>query len=297
MLKLHQPIDICSAQDLIAALMRQRYVHCVPSQTTRSTMERVLQDLETHRSHWQGFVLGPALPTTDWHYASGALVCLRDLGLGWNADTLYILSPDQAAAESMRTIAKHWDATEITTYSAARTQHLVAQTGVLTAVRWQASVEPAKKTDYLSIYSHEPPILLEQAQLLQNCSAQSLVAALMRRGQFGRFDPQQVLADLHTHASTWRSFLMGPELPEWGADLEGCLEAMVWLPQEWGGDHLYVWAWDEADAMHLRSLAQRWRCDQTRIIDGIVAAQLLNLPNAAPIVMFRWSDLVSGEAN
>ena len=293
LLDLNQPIDSCSAQDLMAALMLQRYVPYADPQITRATMERVLLDLNAYPYLWQSFVMRTALPTTDWWYASGALLSLRDLGLGWNADTLYILSPDIDAAEGVQLLASGWDCTEITTYSAKQTQYLSSclKDGVLTAARWRSSAEPSRKTDYVSVYSSAPPIVFNQPLPLGECYAQTLMAALMMRGEVGRFQPQRVLEDLHAHRSTWRSFMMDSGLPEFGADLQASLDSMAWLPQEWGGNYFYVWAWDVADAMYLQSLRDRWQCDEVWVIDGIEADQLLNLPNAAPLVIFAWWDV------
>lgn len=292
MLDLNQPLDRCSTQDMIAALMLQRYVHWTSPQEIRRQMEQVLLDLDDHRPLWRAFVMGPALPAIDGRYFPGSLICLRDLGLGWNADTLYILSEDFASAEAVRKLALRWGCTEITTYSAEQTEHLVSEEGILTAARWQDTTRLPQKIDYLDVYSNNPEIRLERSLPLGECSAQTLCAALMQRGQFGQFKPQQVLDDLQTYADTWNSFVMGPGLPEPEANLQGCLELLHWLPQEWGGDHLYVWAWGEADAMKLHSLSDRWECSESKVIEGAAAAQLLNLPNEHFVVMFTWKDSV-----
>lgn len=78
------PLGSCSAQEIIATLM----LH----QQAPLTMQRVLNDLAIHWKWWDGFVSGPALPTTDQGADPGALVCLRNLWTGWNANTLYVLA-------------------------------------------------------------------------------------------------------------------------------------------------------------------------------------------------------------
>ncbi|BAU16098.1 hypothetical protein LEP3755_66650 (plasmid) [Leptolyngbya sp. NIES-3755] len=111
----------------------------------------------------------------------------------------------------------------------------------------------------------------------------------MRCARFGNFDPELVARDLDEEAHRWRSFIFGPPLPEDEQDLQHYLETLIWLPQEWGGNCLYLWAWDEADAMWLQRLKQRWRCDTVRVIDEEVVRSL-NLPDTALLLVYEWGD-------
>ena len=56
--------------------------------------------------------------------------------------------------------------------------------------------------------------MLDLTKSVGDCSPQELVAALMLKAAFNRFDPKQVLSDLYAHQEWWKSFVMGPPLPE-----------------------------------------------------------------------------------
>lgn len=284
MLDLNQPIGSCSAQDLAAALMLHH--------RDRARMERILLDLACNRENWRAFVLGPALPTEADKPHRALLDCLRDLGLGWRAETLYIVSPDDKAARRLRLQAKRWGCSEVTQYSQAQSQQFGLIGGILSAMRWSAPLSSPSQIDYNALYSTEDaPILLDNTRSLGECSAQTLMAGLMQRGQFRQFDPHLVLEDLQRHSILWRSFVFGPQMPASPTELGGCLELLSWLPDEWGGDHLYLWAWDGADAIDLYRLSDRWQCDEVRVFEDEAAAQLLGLLKAAPVIVASWWDL------
>lgn len=284
MLNLNQPIGSCSAQDLAAALM---LLH-----RDRDRMERILLDLACNRDNWQSFVLGPALPDKPGEPHRGVLASLRDLGMGWTANTLYILSPDDKAAKRLRLQAKRWGCSNVMQYSKEQSQQFGVISGMVSTMHWSAPLSPPGNTDYNALYSTENlPILLNATRSLGESSAQTLMVALMLRAQFHPFDPHLVLADLQAHSILWRSFVFGSALPDPQVGLCRPLELLSWLPDEWGGNHLYIWAWDSSDAIDLQRLCDRWQCDEVQVFGDEAAARLLHLPKAAPVIVASWSDL------
>lgn len=283
MFDLRTSIQTASAQSLIAALM---LLH-----PQKSLMERILFDLAAHPQLWKSFVLAPTLPPTEEAAYLGILACLRDLAFGWTADTLYILAPDSGAAEQVRSLSIHWQCSESTLYSSERTEYLTLTTGILVALRWRTASAEFEERDYDQLYRANANIRFDVSRSLCHSSAQSLVTALVRRGQFGKFDPQQVLGDLKKHRVRWRSFLLGPPLPESGVNLQHCLETLTYLPPDWGGNCLYLWAWNMVEAMLLQSLHQKWQCTDVAVFTVAESSRLLDLAEAAPVVMYVWDDV------
>lgn len=138
-------------------------------------------------------------------------------------------------------------------------------------MRWQAPPDSGRDPDYDQLYLDNLDARFDNTRLLQQASAQSLVAALVRRGKFAKFDPQLVLSDLEKHRSRWRSFIFGPPLPEPDVDLEFCLESLSYLPQDWGGNCLYLWAWNMEEALLLQSLRHPWCCDEVSVFTVVKA--------------------------
>ncbi|MGG6270902.1 hypothetical protein ACQ4M3_41415 [Leptolyngbya sp. AN03gr2] len=170
------------------------------------------------------------IPPTEEAVYSGILACLRDLAFGWTADMLYILTPNSTSAEAVRSLCTTWNCSEVTVYSPERTHYLTFGSGILLSMRWQVPPDSRQDPNYDQLYLDNLDARFDSTRSLQQASAQSLVTALVRRGKFGKFDPQLVLSDLEKHRSRWRSFIFGPPLPEANVDLEFCLESLSYLP-------------------------------------------------------------------
>ncbi|BAU16097.1 hypothetical protein LEP3755_66640 (plasmid) [Leptolyngbya sp. NIES-3755] len=272
MIDLNLPAQDVSPQSLICDLM---LLH-----PERDRMEQIILDLASRPQFWSSFIFGPAMPANE-HEAQ--LGILRDLAFGWTADTLYVRSPDMTAAEVMRSLGRRWDCDEITTYSPARTAYLLVQSGVLTAIRWQHS--PASRPRNTVSIPNSSLISFDLTKSLGECSAQAIVVALMRRTKCPHFDVELVLNDLANHVTQWRSFIFGSPLPEAHQNLHGCLEALRYLPAEWQGNCLYLWAWDTTAATCLQALGQRWNCLEASIFTEEESARLLDFLGAAPLAI------------
>lgn len=279
MIDLNSPVQDASAQDLVCALM---LLH-----RERDLMEQITLDLAARPQIWDSFVLGPALPAIEYESYRGIFSCVRDLGLGLTADTLYVKSPDRSAAEIVRAMAHRWQCTQITTFSAEHTTYLMGCPGILSAIRWQQLVQPSR-SDYDTLYANKSMTWLNRSQSIGQCSAQAIVAALMRRTRCEDFDPEIVFAALADNTSMWRSFVMGPELTEEGTSLQGCLKVLSSLPSHWSGNCLYLWSWDNADAVLLQELSHRWQCSAVSVFDETETARLLNVNNDGLLVMYEW---------
>lgn len=274
----------CSAQEIIATLL----LH----QQNPLTMQRVINDLAAHWNWWDGFVSGPALPTTDQGADPGSLACLRDLWTGWNADTLYILAPNAITARSLRALAQGWNCTRIDVYpirfrfeqlfkrSRIRGQHLVI-------AHWQRTVFMAEEMDFGRTYDPTSP-QFDRLPQLSECSPQLLAAGLFLRHGSEKLHAPSILDDLQANSQLWYSFVSGPQLPSADIELEHCLRGLCGLPDNFSVDCLYIWSRSRAAAEQLQVLSQRWRCKSATILTSPETAKLLALPKGPPVVVVSW---------
>ncbi|XHX76379.1 MAG: hypothetical protein RBJ76_18285 [Stenomitos frigidus ULC029] len=132
--------------------------------------------------------------------------------------------------------------------------------------------------------------MLDLAKPIGDCSPQEWVAALMLKAAFNQFDPKQVLSDLYTHQEWWKSFVMGPPLPEDAeAPLHRMLLALRDLGYRWKADTLYVLTRDDECVLPLLDLGKGWHYDHTEVIDRTRTGQLLGRhPAPPPIVVYWW---------
>ena len=276
---LRRPLRVCSAQDIFAALMLKH--------PNRSLMQQVLANLYEHPMEWKSFFLGSYPIESSQDLSSGGLACLRDVRLGWNADTLYILSPDAASAKTLQSRSRIWNGL-VTVHSPEQTLALTAADGVLLTLYWQP--EQSEKRDYLALYdSGLPPTLPSAHGAVCTCTTQMLLATLMHRGQPGLIDdPHTVLNDLYSHCHLWRSFVPSSASFDRKTSSQGVLRGLPTLPNAWYADRLYIWAWEESDIFELRELAERWDHDQFQVYDECEAADLLNLPEEVWLVEISW---------
>lgn len=132
--------------------------------------------------------------------------------------------------------------------------------------------------------------MLDLTKTVGECTPQELVAALMLKGAFNQFDPKQVLSDLYAHQEWWKSFVMGPPLPE---DLEDPL-ARILIPlrdlgYRWKADTLYVLTCDDEYVLPLLDVGKEWQCSSTDVIDRTRTGSLLGrYPAPSPIVVYWW---------
>lgn len=71
--------------------------------------EQIVQDLLAHRELWTAAMLDRFCFSRPGKLPSIGLIKLRDLEENiWNADTLYILTPDSASAHRLAEIAEEW---------------------------------------------------------------------------------------------------------------------------------------------------------------------------------------------
>lgn len=104
--------------------------------------------------------------------------------------------------------------------------------------------------------------MFDQQKPVEECTAQELVADLMRQTACDALDPEQVLQDLSKHPELWNRFWMGPLLP---LDKEGASSlSLIFLrdlPQFWHADTLYVLAKSQECLPKLKSLGFQWNYD------------------------------------
>ena len=272
----------CSAQEIIATLM----LH----QQNPLTMQRVLNDLAAHWKWWDGFVSGPALPTTDQGADPGSLGCLRDLWTGWNADTLYILAPNAITARSLGTLAQGWNCTHIDCYP-IRFEKLFKRSRIkgqhLMVAHWQRNIFLTEEMDFSATYELTSP-QFDRLPKLRECSPQVLAAGLFLRHGSDKLHAPSILDDLQANPHLWYSFVAGPQLPSADIELEHCLKGLCGLPDNFSIDCLYIWSRSQAGAEQLQILSQRWRCKFATILTSPETAKLLALPKGPPIVIVTW---------
>jgi hypothetical protein len=202
----------------------------------------------------------------------------------------YTKSPDRTAAEIVRAMVHRWRCDQITTFSLEYTTYLMGCPGILSAIRWQRWVHPSR-SNYDTLYSDNSLTWLNISCPLGQCSAQLLVAASMQRTQCKDFDTELIFNDLADNASMWRSFVMGLELPEEDTNLQGCLEVLSSLPPYWSENCLYLWSWDNADAVLLQELSRRWQCSAVSVFNEAESARLLNTTNDGLLGMYEWDSV------
>jgi hypothetical protein len=283
-LDLEEPVGICSAQQIVAALM----LH----QRDRSVVERLLGDLDANQSCWDTFMSGPALPTVSATRDRGILTCLRDIGICWNTTAFYILAPDMTAARALRSKTRRWGCTKPVIHTTDQTKHWVGEEweGFLVSMQWQQSTVNAQDLDFDLIYDAvEPPTLPDPDDAVGELSPQALMARLMMGGnQSDRLDAEAAVHDLYDHLVWWRSFVVGPNLHDQKTGNRHRLKSLQWLPNGWHYDCLYIWARDSRSAMHLQKLCRQWGCTEAEIVADSETARLLNLLQAPPIVVASW---------
>lgn len=278
-----RPLCVCTAQQLAIALMMH--------QRDPITMGQVIDDLEAHCHCWHSFALGPALPPSGQVDYPGLLICLRDLGICWIPSTLYLLAHTAAEAKTLKAIARQWDCAKVVIHTHEQTQQWVGQQqeGVVVVAHWQQPSIAAQGTNFERLYHiAEPPVLPDTTKRLGTCSPQALMAQLLRRCQHDRLDAEAVLSDVYAHTQWWRSFVVGPALPDRATGLRHRLAVLRKLPHQWCCDCLYLWARDRESAAHLQQLCQRWNCTEIGAIEGDSADRLLDVQDAAPIVVASW---------
>ena len=83
--------------------------------------------------------------------------------------------------------------------------------------------------------------MVDLTKSVGDCSPQELIAALILKAAFNQFNPKQVLSDLYAHQEWWKSFVMGPPLPEEAEDpLDRILLTLRDLGYRWKADTLCV---------------------------------------------------------
>ncbi|MBD2464890.1 hypothetical protein H6G89_28200 [Oscillatoria sp. FACHB-1407] len=133
--------------------------------------------------------------------------------------------------------------------------------------------------------------MLDPAKPVGDCSPQDLVAALMLKAAFNQFDPKQVLSDLYAHREWWKSFAMGPPLPEdTEYPLDRVLIALRDLHYRWKADTLYVLSCADDYVIPLLDLSKEWQCSSTEVIDRTRTGSLLGRHPAPPPVVVYWWD-------
>jgi len=279
---LNAKLGSCTAQEIVATFM----LHSHHS----STMQQVLNDLNTHQQWWDSFVMGPVLPTRSQIADRSTLAGLRDLWAGWNCDTLYLLSPNINAVRSLRTLAKGWGCTDITVYSPQLSRYYIGirtRKCHLVSAWWQRTVVCTEEMDFSATYDLAP-FQIEQLPQLRDCSPQMLVAGLFLRNGRKHLPASTVLQDLQAHSHLWSSFAVGPVLPNANTELENCLRGLRSLPDYFWIDALYLWAQSLTAAKQLQTLSHNWRCTSTTILDNPETARLLALPKGPLIVVVSW---------
>jgi hypothetical protein len=137
----------------------------------------------------------------------------------------------------------------------------------------------------------EAEFMLDLTKTVGECPPQELIAALMLKGAFNQFDPKQVLADLYAHQEWWKSFVMGPPLPEDPEDpLARILVALRDLSYRWKADTLYVLTRDDEYVFALLDLSKGWQCSSTEVIDRTRTGSLLGRYPAPPSIVVYWWD-------
>lgn len=273
----------CTAQAIMATLM----LHHPDS----ATMGQVLRDLSHQPDWWDAFVMGPPLPTTDQAADPAALVCLRDLGVEWNTNTLYVLARSHQSARSLKTLAQTWNCTQTAILPTQLTAHLLGRRrrqSLVIAYWQQRSRFMTEEIDFATAYDLTQPPQFDQLPQLGECSPQLLMAGLLLRHSSQRVCAPTILQDLQTHWQWWYSFVWGPALPNAETGLANRLQVLCGLPNVWSGDCLYLWARNRHAAIGLQNLSQSWACKTATILDSPETARLLAIPKGPLVVMVSW---------
>jgi hypothetical protein len=274
------PLDACSAQEMMAALLLQ--------QRDPLTMGRMLEDLEEHSQLWHSFCSYPAFPTKPRPSQPGTLACLRDMGQGWTANVIYLLAVDQSAAITLSRLARQWPGAKITNSSLSQTRRLVGNhdQSRLLMVEWNY---PRLAPPELEAIYHldEPPDLIVEDRLLGRCSTQQLVVGLLLAASGADFYPPMILKDLQAHPQWWYSFLVGPRLIGRNRVQQPPLQVLQQLPDFWSNDCLYIWTRSDEAAKQFQTLSKSWLCE-VEILKSPQASRWLDLPDAPPIVVMSW---------
>jgi hypothetical protein len=270
-------IEECSAQEILAALMLH---HPNPK-----LMQRVLTDLSTHQSWWNGFAMGPALPSTKNGADPGSLVYLRDLWIGWGANTLYLLAPFSEQARSLQNLAKTWECTEVKVFPPKLTRYLLGMPTMrhhLLVLRWERTVFMVEEVDFATTYGTASQ-LFEGSLRLSECLPQTLIAGLLRC-ELKEGIASRIVDDLYARADLWHSFLPGPQLPSDATELTDCLRVLSTLPTHYSFDCIYIWSRGLEEAETLKRLSQTWNPKATTIFSSPETSRLLALPKGPPVV-------------
>lgn len=256
------------------------------------TMQQVLSDLSRHPDYWDAFVTGPRWPTTEQVADPGTLVCLRDLFIGWNTDTLYVLAPTAQRARSLKTLAKGWNCTEVMIHSAESVQHLVGKYLLrgqsLVSAYWQCPALVHEEFDFDTTYDLAEPVQFDGLPELGKCSPQVLMAGLLLKHGSEKFHAPTILKDLQSHPQWWYSFIAGPALPNSTTGIANRLSGLRGFPDYWWTDCLYLWSRSQDAAIQLKALGQNWSCKTATILDSQETARLLALPKSPPVVVLSW---------
>lgn len=281
-LNLQTDLVHCTAQQIMATLM----LHHPDS----PTMGQVLRDLSHQPDWWDAFAMGPPLPTTGQAADPAALVCLRDLGMEWNTNTLYVLARGHQSARSLKAMAQTWNCTQITLLPTQLTAHLLGRRRrqSLVAAYWQRSRFMTEEMDFATTYDLTQPPQFDPLPQLGECSPQLLMAGLLLRHGSQRFCAPTILQDLQTHWQWWHSFVWGPALPNLETGLANRLQVLCGLPNVWSGDCLYLWSRNRDAAIGLQHLSQSWACKTATILDSPETARLLAIPKGPPVVVVFW---------
>jgi hypothetical protein len=158
-------------------------------------------------------------------------------------------------------------------------------------MQWQQLAVDAQDIDFDVVYDPiEPPTLLDPNDAVGELAPQALMAKLMLTGnQAEHLDAEAAVQDLYDHAAWWRSFVVGPNLPDQKTGIRHRLKSLQWLPNGWHYDCLYIWARDSRSAANLQKLCQQWGCTEVEIVAASKADRLLNFPQAPPVVIASWT--------
>lgn len=225
-----------SAQEILAALMMH---HPNPE-----LMQQILTDLSGHQSWWNGFALGPALPSTKDGADPGSLVCLRDLWTGWGGNTLYLLVPFSNEGRSLQSLAQNWGCTEIKVLPPKFTSFLVGMRTMrhhLLVVRWERTIFLTEEMDFATTYGFAPQPF-DRSLALSECLPQALMTELLLKWDLKKVRTSKIVDALQTHADLWYSFMAGPKLPKNEAELTHCLRVLATLPSGYSADCIYIWS-------------------------------------------------------
>ncbi|BAU16120.1 hypothetical protein LEP3755_66870 (plasmid) [Leptolyngbya sp. NIES-3755] len=131
--------------------------------------------------------------------------------------------------------------------------------------------------------------MLDRTKPIGDCTAQELAIAMLINASAGRFDAGQILHDLETHRSLWRSFLMGrPIVRSFDGELPlGLLLPLRDLHRCWNLDTLYILVSQEDAVTPMRQVAQTWGGEVGQYV-GESVRRLLGSAHEDTILFCWW---------